>query len=329
MNPLDQRQDGNAGDTSLRDMIDVASEDYDLDPFTETVEDAELDELLGSSSRPGASEGAKDTPETGSFDEAARGVGIDAVLQEAEDKLGPEYARVIRNLQGEYTRGRQEIADEKRAREELTERFDKISSQLEDLNSSSGEGLEDDSDTSALQSAITDDHRQLFRMMLSELGPEWATENGYVKTGDLSRMKQQEEAVSARQSELNDSVSMGIERYGDAFGHRSEDGKFILNPETKERMATVYERLTRNLPEGVQFPGTVLDIYELTFSGDEAVKRNTENDRREELGRLGGIANDSASGTGSLAWYKPGESFGKTIRKASALAAREISRGRR
>ena len=328
MNSSDPRQDSNAGDTeSFRDAINEASEDYDLDPFTETVEDAELDELLGSSNQSHTSDEGEDTSATESSLEPQRGVGIDAVLQEAEDKLGPEYARVIRDLQAEYTRGRQEIAEERRRTEDLTGRMEEQLQRMEELNDE--ELSESDEEIDQLRDTITDDHRDLFRLMLTELGPEWAEANGYVRSGDLNRMREQQVAVSQRRDELNDSVDVGIERYGNAFGYRAEDGSFILNQEAKEKMTPVYERLTKNLPEGVSFPGTVLDVFEITFGGDEAVRAAEGRDRVEELGRIGGVANCSAGGTSSLNWYKQGESLGKTIRKAAALSAREIGANRR
>ena len=329
MNPLDQRQDSNAEDTeSFRDAIEEVSEDYDLDPFTETVEDMELDELLGSSDQSHTSDVGEDTPETESSLEPQRGVGIDVVLREAEDKLGPEYARVIRDLQAEYTRGRQEIAEAHRTTEDLTERMEDHLQKMEELDEE--ESSEADEEViDQLRSTITDDHRDLFRLMLGELGPEWAQENGYVKSDDLTRMRDQQAAVTVRRDELNDSVDEGIERYGGSFGYRAEDGSFILNQEAKEQMTPVYQRLTRNLPEGVSFPGTVLDVFEITFGGDEAGRASAGRDRVEELGRLGGIANGSAGGTSSLNWYRPGESLGKTIRKAAALSTREFNGNRR
>ena len=328
MNPLDQRQDSNAKDTeSFRDSIDEASEDYDLDPFTETVEDMELDELLGSSDQSHNPDEGEDTPETESSLEPQRGVGIDAVLREAEDKLGPEYARVIRDLQAEYTRGRQEISEERKRTEDLTGRMEEHLRKMEEFEED--QYSESDEETDQLQSTITDDHRDLFRLMLGELGPEWAEEHGYVKSDDLTRMREQQTAVSERRDELNDSVDVGIERYGGEFGYRAEDGSFVLNQEAKNQMAPVYQRLTRNLPEGVSFPGTVLDVFEITFGGEETGRLNAGRDRIEELGRLGGVANGSAGGTNSLNWYKSGESLGKTIRKAAALSAREVLTNRR
>ena len=151
-----------------------------------------------------------------------------------------------------------------------------------------------------------------------ELGPEWAAENGYIKDADLAVQAEQD----ARSSELTSALDDGINRYGDAFGSRVE-GRFVLNEEAKAKMASVYARLVKNLPEGIQFPGTVLDVFEITFGGG---RRTSEQERVDSILGASGVANGSAGGgTGSLAWYKPGESLGKTIRKAAALATREVN----
>lgn len=321
MNPQDQRQDGDGEDTmqSIRDTIELATEDLDLSPFTETVEDKELDELLGSSGQSDANAGAEDT--SGTSTDAPRGMGIDKIFQEVSEKIGPEAAQVVKDLQAEYTRSRQELAQERGLREELNSKFDAVNERLDVLDREPAGADEEYPDLSA---AITDDHRVLFRLMLKELGPDWAAENGYMKAGDLEDIKNQEKAVSARQTELGSAIETGIKRYGNSFGHRDSNNVFVLNPEAKASMEVVYERLARNLPRGVSFPGTVLDIFEITFGGDESAKLNGERNRIDRLSGLGSVANGSSNGTSNLGWYKEGESLSKTIRKASALSSREI-----
>ena len=114
--------------------------------------------------------------------------------------MGPEYARVIRDLQAEYTRGRQEISEERKRTEDLTGRMEEHLRKMEEFEED--EYSESDEETDQLQSTITDDHRDLFRLMLGELGPEWAEEHGYVKSDDLTRMREQQTAVSERRDEL-------------------------------------------------------------------------------------------------------------------------------
>ena len=328
MNPEDQRQVGNEEETStFRDLIESATEDLDLDPFSETVEDAELDELLGSSSQADAGTEAGETQGTVPPTNTTGGVGIDVVLERVEEMLGPEFSRPIRQLQGEYTRGRQEIAAERQKFEDLSGRMEEQLSRLDNYEfvTPDDEAAQDEQDN--LRAAITDDHRSLFRLMLSELGPEWAQENGYVKASDLEQQAQRNAAIDARTSELSSAIDEGIERYGDSFGQRI-DGKFVLNEQAKEQMANTYARLVNNLPEGVQFPGTVLDVFEITFDGEGASKRNSENARISGVLGATGVATGTSNGVGNLSWYKKGEDFGSTIRKAAALASREVN-GRR
>jgi len=325
----DPRQVANAEETStFRDLIDTATEDLDLNPFSETVEDAELDALLAGSDQTNVSSGAEETRETVPSTDAPGNKGIDVVLEKVQELLGDEYSRPIRQLQGEYTRGRQEIASERSKFDELSS---KMETQLERLDNYEFVTPEDEADAAKteeidnLKAAITDDHRSLFRMMLSELGPEWAAENGYIKDADLTAKAEQDAVVAARTSELTGALDSGIDRYGDAFGSRV-DGKFVLNDEAKARMAPVYSRLVQNLPEGVQFPGTVLDVFEITFGGEGVTKRTSEQERIDSILGASGVATGSAGGgTGSQAWYKPGESLSKTIRKAAALATREVN----
>ena len=48
----DPRQAGNDEETkTFRSLIETATDDFDLNPFTETVEDAELDALLAGSNQ--------------------------------------------------------------------------------------------------------------------------------------------------------------------------------------------------------------------------------------------------------------------------------------
>ena len=322
MNSQDQRQVGSDEETStFRDLIDTATDDLDLDPFTETVEDAELDQLLAGSNQADVSSNAEETQGTAPSPSASQNKGIDVVLEKVQELLGDEYSRPIRQLQGEYTRGRQEIASERAKFDELS---GKMEQQLERLDNYEFVTPEDEDhaareqEVDNLKAAITDDHRSLFRVMLAELGPEWAAENGYIKDADLAVQAEQD----ARSSELTSALDDGINRYGDAFGSRVE-GRFVLNEEAKAKMAPVYARLVKNLPEGIQFPGTVLDGFEITFGGG---RRTSEQERVDSILGASGVANGSAGGgTGNLAWYKPGESLGKTIRKAAALATREVN----
>lgn len=320
MNPENQRQAGDDEETStFRDLIETATEDLDLDPFSETVEDAELDELLGSSGQPDVGANAEETLATVPSTDASGDMGYDVILEKVDEVLGPAFSRPIRKLQAEYTRSRQEIASERSRVEELSGRMEEQLNRLDQYELVDTEDDAAEEEVDLLRNSITDDHRSLFRLMLNELGPEWATENGYVNAADLEQGAQ----VDARTSELSSAIDAGIDRYGDMFGARV-DGTFTLNESAKEKMAPVYARLVRNLPEGIQFPGTVLDVFEITFGGEGATRRNKNASREQAVLEASGVAADgTASGTGSLAWYKPGESFGKTIRKAAALATRE------
>lgn len=320
MNPENQRQAGDDEETStFRDLIETATEDLDLDPFSETVEDAELDELLGSSGLPDVGANAEETLATVPSTDASGDMGYDVILEKVDEVLGPAFSRPIRKLQAEYTRSRQEIASERSRVEELSGRMEEQLNRLDQYELVDTEDDAAEEEVDLLRNSITDDHRSLFRLMLNELGPEWATENGYVNAADLAQGAQ----VDARTSELSSAIDAGIDRYGDMFGTRV-DGTFTLNESAKEKMAPVYARLVRNLPEGIQFPGTVLDVFEITFGGEGATRRNKNASREQAVLEASGVAADgTASGTGSLAWYKPGESFGKTIRKAAALATRE------
>ena len=320
MNPENQRQVGDDEETStFRDLIETATEDLDLDPFSETVEDAELDELLGSSGQPDVGANAEETLATVPSTDASGDMGYDVILEKVDEVLGPAFSRPIRKLQAEYTRSRQEIASERSRVEELSGRMEEQLNRLDQYELVDTEDDAAEEEVDLLRISITDDHRSLFRLMLNELGPEWATENGYVNAADLEQGAQ----VDARTSELSSAIDAGIDRYGDMFGARV-DGTFTLNESAKEKMAPVYARLVRNLPEGIQFPGTVLDVFEITFGGEGATRRNKDASREQAVLEASGVAADgTASGTGSLAWYKPGESFGKTIRKAAALATRE------
>tara|TARA_R110000824_G_scaffold372146_5_gene562264 strand:- start:371 stop:1363 length:993 start_codon:yes stop_codon:yes gene_type:complete len=325
----DPRQAGNDEETkTFRSLIETATDDFDLNPFTETVEDAELDALLAGSNQTDGSLAGGETQGTVPPTDTAGNKGIDVVLEKVQELLGDEYSRPIRQLQGEYTRGRQEIAAERTKFDELS---GKMEDQLERLDNyefvtpDDEEAEAENQELDNLKSAITDDHRSLFRVMLAELGPEWAAENGYINTADMTAKAEQDAVVDARTSELTSALDDGIERYGDVFGSRV-DGAFVLNEESKAKMAPVYARLVSNLPDGVQFPGTVLDVFEITFGGEGVTRRNSEQERIDSVLGAGGVARGSAAGgTGSQAWYKKGESLGNTIRKAAALATREVN----
>ena len=271
--PEEKRAGGKAGN-SISSIVgaamDEAIEDHP-DFFDETAgwgeEEATLD--FGDS---GEAEDEVDEPAGNGVPpkETAKsnGIGIDKVLQELE-ATNPEYAKVVRGLQAEYTKSRQ-ASDEnvqlKKEMETIVKEWQEIKASADDEDEPDGEELiEEDALTTQVKGMYENmdpAHKELFSYMMQELGVEWAQKNGFVKMSDIDARETQKQQAEARNSVLRGAVDQGIEEYGELFGDRV-DGKFVINPEIRDKVQSVYAALG-----GSNYQGTLLDIFKMACADD-------------------------------------------------------------
>ncbi len=220
--------------------------------------------------------------------------GVDKVLAEASEKLGPEYAEVIKGLQREMVQGN-EIDS---LRSQLQARIDEVEQALGDVQGEgTGETEEDPLD------AIPEDQMDLLRLVLER--------EGYVKRSDQEAEDASEFAESLHQK--------GVEEWGEDFG-QIVDGEFIPSDEAKAAMEPVFSRLVeqQNL---TMFDLHVLANYDSLIeqaktAGAEAERtriREASQNRVSGLQRANGVAVRPAGGDTSQPIYKPDDVKGKTM----------------
>jgi hypothetical protein len=292
--------------TSIRDLIEESTNEHvpEFDDETAYEDDPAPEE-----------EGANDFDELLEQETPARGVAVDELLRDVESNLGSDYAQAIRNLQADHTRWHQNkntIDDAQRVVEENRQLQQELKEALDEVRGI-GEEEENQIDEELL-SGVTEDHRTLFRALLGEIGPEWATQNGYVKQDDLNARDQ---AVENNRV-MAQAADAGIADYGDHFGSRDGDGRFIINPEIRQEMEETYNRLG-----GSSFGGSLLDVYRIAFPG-----RSTQSGQSSDAiakRRRARVESGSASArTTPSSIYKSGDKISSVVRKASALAFNEL-----
>lgn len=268
---------------------------------------------------------------------ASGGVGIDKVLQEL-DRTNPEYAKVIRGLQSEYTKSRQS-ADEV---EQLREEMKGIVDEWQKLKEETAEDGEDDlgeqepiEDSDLSQEAVElfenmdETHKELFTYMLNQLGTKWAQDNGFVKMSDIEQREAQKTASETRAQQLREAVNAGIEEYGDLFGKKNDDGKFVLNPDIREKVEATWKSLG-----GASYKGTMLDLFKIACADEIIEYKLSRGPSQDSAGsnilnkrmRANRVANGSSNARSTPTFYN-GEKSGNGRRKQSVYdVAKRASR---
>ena len=271
-------------------MSEIASENPDF--FDETAHWSEDDPSLEFGDSSDLEDGEEDETQE---DEgvpvkettSSGGVGIDKVLQEL-DRTNPEYAKVVRGLQSEYTKSRnsaKEVDELKSEMATIVKEWQALKDQTAN-NTEDEDGEEDEliEDSELSQEAIElfenmdETHKELFTYMLNQLGTRWAQDNGFVKMSDIEEREAQKQAKDQRNTKLKTAVDHGIEEYGELFGSRDESGKFVINPEIRPKVETAWKEMG-----GESYEGTVLDLFKYACA-DEIIQYKIENPKRPSQG---------------------------------------------
>jgi hypothetical protein len=164
-----------------------------------------------------------------------------------------------------------------------------------------------------------------------ELFDKMAQTRGYVQQGQLDN----QQSVDRVNDYLQQSIVEGLDRFGESFGAREEDGQFVFGDNVKESCEQVYERLF----DGESRGPTPQDLYILAnfdsliegakAQGVAAAKDGTseqqaKNQKRTERVSRAQTENRTTSTTAEPVVRRKGDSLEDTIARASADAWRNI-----
>ena len=191
--------------------------------------------------------------------ESDRKPGVDEVLQALEESHGPQYAEVLRG----YQRNNSHLARERTEVDDMRQKMRDGLDELEQLRGNiTAQAPEPDQEEDAELSKIPQEQQVLL--------DRWLKANGYVSQEQLSQREQQQ-ALSELTQDAN---SRGVESWGDEFGHFDAEGKFLVNPEARDKMAPIFDRLVNQ--KGLTFE----DMYVIS-NYDGLIEQAKEVGRRE------------------------------------------------
>ena len=239
----------------------------------------------------GATQGVMEGPDG----ETTKLPGIDQVLKEVREQFGDGHFDVIRGLQKDFSQS----GEVESLRRQLKDAISEVEGIKTDMYETSEEGEDPLSD-------VPEEQLQLLELALER--------GGYVKKDDLDA----QEVVGL----VNESNETGIEKFGNDFGSIDEiTGEFSLNPQAKDRMAPVYDRI-KNQDALTFFDLHILsnfdDIVANAFQQgvDNAVERlRAENSERVGRAVRGNVANTSAGGLNRPEIYNREELKGASLSK--------------
>jgi len=222
-------------------------------------------------------EGNQDTlqdPNAGRASETAGGLGIDRVLSDVEEQLGPEYAEAVRDLQRAMVQANQSTSTTNSLKDELTQQIAEVEQLKAELTTLAGplsdsedDGLGLTEEEQTIVDAIPEEQRNAFEIMLKRMG--------VAKKSDL-------DAQSSANLQVN-ANNEGVEAWGEEFGSYNVNGEFVLNPIAKRNMAPIADRV---LHDGEI---TNSDLYVLAHK-DEMIRSAYNKGIEFERGRVANVS---------------------------------------
>jgi hypothetical protein len=176
------------------------------------------------------------------------------VLNDVESQLSPEHADVIRGVLTGYHKTQAEWKDQQGVLQNLINDMEQMKA------GQAGPVEQDPNDPLA---SVTPAQWALFNRMLEQ--------QGIPNRDELA----QEETEESQRDYVSDDIDKGIEQWGDAFGHRSEDGKFIYNIDIQDQMQGEFDRLY----DPSRGP-TAMDLFKIVHM-DKMVAEAEEKGRQE------------------------------------------------
>lgn len=254
-NSMDQSapDDGESVASAAPDDGDGSAEEQDAAAGTEAAADAEEEET----SPDAESDEDEDEEESG-----RRTVGVDEALRILREHGGEEAANTLLEFQRGYTRLNQERSEIDRMRTQMREDREELEQLLQAAEERMGQQEEGEDEEGDDLSKIPPEQQELLQ--------RWLKQNGYVSQEELS----QQERDRAVREVVQSANQRGVEKWGDEFGHFNESGEFLVNPEVRDKMAPVFDRLVNQ--NGLTFE----DLYVLV-NYDQLVEQAKEAGRRE------------------------------------------------
>jgi len=259
--------------------------------------------------------------ESAQYSDEGKKPGIDVLLKDVESQLGPEHAEVIRGLQRGYQSAREEVGDAQELRERLAELEGAFNERK-----SAGPAMPEltvPADPNDPINQMTDEQKELFQRLFDRQ----AEEQGYIRQDHLD--KKQSEATA--RDFVDQDVAKGMEQWGERFGQKDAEGKFLFAEEVQQQTSEVFDRIYD--PErGL----SATDLYVLANWQsllDEAKGQTAETQQTNQAAanrsrqRSAAITESRPRSTGQRRGpevYKKGEPFGDTIARASAQSYREL-----
>lgn len=227
--------------------------------------------------------------------ESSRKVGADVALKILEEHGGPEAAEVLREFQRGFTRLSQERSEMDRVRIENREKEEALNRRAQSQQTQTEAAEEEDDDLGK----IPPEQQALLQ--------QWLKANNYVSQTELSA----QESTRVLQELVKTTNERGVSSWGEDFGHFDAGGKFLINPETRDQMAPVFDRMVNK--NGLTFEDMYIVLHHnrLMEQAKESGRRETrtnENSRQFETSAMlngAGVAGRSAAGARDPVVYDP------------------------
>ena len=282
----------------IRNSAQVAPDGLEGGGSAEELEDATVGVPVDTEAAETSGEEGAAQPET--EPESARKVGADVALKILEEHGGPEAAEVLREFQRGYTRLSQERAEVDRQRVEMREKEEALNQRAQTQQTQQEAAEEEDDDLGK----IPPEQQALLQ--------KWLKANNYVSQTELS----EQESSRVLQELVKTTNERGVSAWGEDFGHFDANGRFLINPDTRDQMAPVFDRMVNK--NGLTFEDMYIVLHHNRLM-DEAREqgrreaRNEQNTRETETAaRLNGtaVAGRSATGARDPVVYNPEEELG-------------------
>jgi len=244
-------------------------------------------------------------------------IGVDQALRILKEHGGEEAANTLLEFQRGFTRAQSERSEVDRMRQELRTGLDELEKVRTQVTQQTPEQEPEPDELDK----IPTEQQELLQL--------WLNKNGYVSQQELTA-RERERALREMSDTSNQRAS---QTWGEDFGHFDGAGKFLINPEARDKMAPVFDRIVNQ--KGLTFEDMfVLSSFEtLMEKSKEEGRRETQNARNvrdtEMSNRLNGtgVAGRSATGASEPVLYdsenEPGNIGAVFSRIRSALAASE------
>jgi uncharacterized membrane protein len=280
--------------------FEEATEEVDEVATEEAEEETEVE----------VSEASEEPPARGPG--SGRRPGADEVLNYLQENY-PEARDVVRNWQQTVSRNVNEY-------NELKAQMLDVINELREMKEQRNESEQADSssrEAPAAKGKAPNQAQKSYNQAQWDLVQSILQDAGVVTKSEVEEEREREETDNY----VKQSLSEGLERYGEAFGRKEEDGSVVLNESLKADLQKVLERVEK---QGL----TPLDLALLSgrLTPAEASQERNGNRSNDQLRRANVVqANRSAPKSSRTSIRKKGDSSEDVFDRAFALARQELT----